>query len=292
MARKKLGKGLSALVSETINEAAETNATMIAVSAIVPHKGQPRQHFDEEDLEELTNSIKQHGVLQPLLVRPKGTGYEIVAGERRYQASKRAGLKSVPALVQEVADDEIFSLALIENLQRADLNPLEEALSYKTLMDQQGLTQAQVAEIVSKSRSAIANALRLMDLPQEIQAFLEKGQLSSGHARALLMLESKREQNRIARLIIEEKLSVRDAEDLVRGEKGLAPDDESDVTPKAGSGSSRGRKTQEAKTAESALSDILDTRVSVMQKADKGPGSITIHFADSKELKRLLSKIG
>lgn len=288
MARNKLGKGLSALVSETIKEAGDTNATMIAVSAIVPHKGQPRKHFDESDLAELAKSIKQHGVLQPLLVRPKGERYEIVAGERRYQASKKAGLRSVPALIQEVPDDEILSLALIENLQRADLNPLEEALGYRTLMAQQGLTQAQVAEIVSKSRPTIANALRLVELPKEVQAFLEKGQLSSGHARALLALESGKDQNRVARLIVDGNLSVREAEELVRNEKGMSGARNKETNKK----SSRGGKTREAKTTESALSDILNARVNVSQKGDKGPGAITIHFSNSKELKRIVSKIG
>lgn len=289
MAKNKLGKGLNVLVSDTRGEAGETDATMIAISAIVPHKGQPRTHFDAKDLKELTESIKQHGVLQPILVRPKGSGYEIVAGERRYQASKKAGLKQIPALIQNIEDKELLSLALVENLQRADLNPLEEARGYQVLMQEQNLTQAEVAAVVSKSRPAIANSLRLVELPLDVQGFLENGALTAGHARALLSLKTKKEQSNLAKSIITKHLTVRQTEDLVKdvgqvsqgkaGERFSHPDKQ------------RQRNTQEARVAQSALTDILGTKARVSQKEPGGAGTITIHFKNSRELKKLLGKI-
>lgn len=290
MAKNKLGKGLNALVSDTLGEAGETDATMVAVSAVVPHKGQPRTHFDIDDLKELTESIKQHGVLQPILVRPKGSGYEIVAGERRYQASKRAGLKQIPALIQTIEDKELLSLALVENLQRADLNPLEEARGYQTLMQERGLTQAEVAAIVSKSRPAIANSLRLVDLPLDVQGLLEKGKLTSGHARALLSLKTKKDQSNLAKTIIAKHLTVRQTEDLVKDATGNSQSKNSSKPSQADK--KRQHNTQEALVAQSALSDILGSKVSVTQKEPKGAGSITIHFENSGELKKILNKIG
>lgn len=287
MAKKKLGKGLSVLVADTIDEAGETDATMIALSAIVPHKGQPRTKFDKRELEELTESIKQHGVLQPLLVRPKGSGYEIVAGERRFQASKKAGLKQVPALIQHISDEEILSLALIENLQRSDLNPLEEARGYKKLMETQGLTQAQVATTVSKSRPAVANALRLIELPQEVQKLLEDGVLTSGHARPLLALTDKKDQAKVAKSIVNQKLSVRQTEQFIK--EMLNPTPKSRTTTVAPKNNS---KTTDAKVAESALSDILGTKVVVRQTSGKQEGTITIHFKSNRELKALIRKMG
>lgn len=290
MAKNKLGKGLNALVSDTLGEAGETDATMVAVSAVVPYKGQPRTHFDSDDLKELTESIKQHGVLQPILVRPKGSGYEIVAGERRYQASKRAGLKQIPALIQNIEDKELLSLALVENLQRADLNPLEEARGYQTLMQERGLTQAEVAGIVSKSRPAIANSLRLVDLPLDVQELLEKGKLTSGHARALLSLKTKKEQSNLAKTIIAQHLTVRQTEDLV---KDATSNSQSKDSPKPSQADKkRQHNTQEALVAQSALCDILGSKVSVTQKEPRGPGSITIYFENNRELKKILNKIG
>lgn len=290
MAKNKLGKGLNALVSDTLGEAGETDATMVAVSAVVPHKGQPRTHFDTDDLKELTESIKQHGVLQPILVRPKGSGYEIVAGERRYQASKKAGLKQIPALIQNIEDKELLSLALVENLQRADLNPLEEARGYQMLMQERGLTQAEVAAIVSKSRPAIANSLRLVELPLDVQGLLEKGKLTSGHARALLSLKTKKEQSNFAKAIVAQHLTVRQTEDMVKstGENSQSKD----ARQTSHTNKKRQSNTQEALVAQSALCDILGTKVSVSQKEPKGSGTITIHFENSRELKKLLGKIG
>ncbi|MCI1966645.1 MAG: ParB/RepB/Spo0J family partition protein [Oscillospiraceae bacterium] len=188
MAGKKggLGKGLDAIFAENDVEGGRT-AVLLNLEEIEPNRGQPRREFDEQSLQELAESIRQHGILQPLLVRPIfGGGYQIVAGERRWRAARIAQLKEVPAVVREMSDREVMQLALIENLQREDLNPLEEAQGYLSLMDTYGMTQEEVAGTVGKSRPAVANALRLLNLPEEIRTMLEKGSLSAGHARALL----------------------------------------------------------------------------------------------------------
>ena len=181
-----LGRGLDALISEATAETGSEPEATIEISKIIRNPNQPRKNFDETALQELADSIKQNGVLQPILVRKIGGKYQIVAGERRYQASKLAGLKEIPAVVRDIDDKEVFQLALIENLQRSDLSPMEEAKGYRQLIDSQGLTQEGLAKILSKSRSAIANTLRLMDLPTVVQEMIEQGLLTAGHARAIL----------------------------------------------------------------------------------------------------------
>lgn len=187
MARKGgLGKGLDAIFAENDTEG-ERTAVMLKTAELEPNRGQPRREFNEQALSELADSISQHGILQPLLVRPiMGGGYQIVAGERRWRAARMAGLEEVPAVVREMSDGQVMELALIENLQREDLNPLEEAQGYQSLMDTYGMTQDDVAKTVGKSRPAVANALRLLNLPQELQARVSAGAFSAGHARALL----------------------------------------------------------------------------------------------------------
>ena len=160
--------------------------SVLPISKVKPNKGQPRKTFDETELSELADSIKQNGILQPILVRKHGTSYEIVAGERRYQAAKIAGLEEVPVVIREISDEDVFKLALIENLQRSNLTPLEEARGYRQLLDEKDLTQEELSKILSKSRSAITNTLRLMDLPTEVQDLLEAGRITAGHARAIL----------------------------------------------------------------------------------------------------------
>ena len=185
MAKKTgLGKGLNALMAESSAEVGQDAETTLPIARIKPNPNQPRSNFDEEALEQLADSIAQHGVLQPILVRKKGSHYEIVAGERRYQASKIAGLEEVPVLIREIDDEDVFSLALIENLQRSDLDPIEEAQGYSQLIETHQLTQEGLAKILSKSRPAIANALRLLDLPAEVQQLLREHLITSGHARA------------------------------------------------------------------------------------------------------------
>ncbi|HCR44256.1 MAG TPA: stage 0 sporulation protein J [Ruminococcaceae bacterium] len=210
-----LGKGLDAIFAENDTDSASTAVTL-KVSEIEPNRGQPRKDFDEKSMAELADSIAQHGVLQPLLVRPiPGGGYRIVAGERRWRAARMAGVTEVPAVVREMTDSEEMELALIENLQREDLNPLEEACGYKSLMDKYGMTQDDVSKTVGKSRPAVANALRLLNLPQAIQDMLSKGKISAGHARAILAFPSDALMERAAKAAAE-GASVREIETMAK----------------------------------------------------------------------------
>lgn len=276
MAKKTgLGKGLNALMQESSAEVGKEVEATLPLSKIKPNPDQPRQNFDEEALEQLADSIRQHGVLQPILVRKMGREYQIIAGERRYQASKLAGLTEVPVLVREVDDDAVFSLALIENLQRSDLDPIEEARGYRQLIDSQGLTQEGLAKVLSKSRPAIANALRLLDLPDEVQALLCERLLTSGHARAILAVPSEEGRIKLARKVVEENLSVRQTETL-------APLFSGTESPKP----SRPPAPQAYKRAARRLRMALDTTVRVKQS--RGKNRIEIEFKDEEDLKRLV----
>ncbi len=214
MAKKSgLGRGLDALYADNDTAAGNENGVMLRLSEIEPNRNQPRKDFDEQALSELADSIREHGVIQPLLVRPLETGgYQLVAGERRWRAARMVGLAEVPVVIREMSETEVMELALIENLQRKDLNPLEEAAGYRELMTTYGLTQDQVAKRVGKSRSAVANCLRLLNVPEEIQPYLRSGQLSAGHVKALAGMEDRQEMVRIARNAAEKGLSVRDVE--------------------------------------------------------------------------------
>lgn len=218
MAAKKggLGRGLDALFAE--NAVEEQGKTVsLRISEIEPNREQPRKQFDEQALLDLSASIAQHGVLQPLLVRPlAGGGYQLVAGERRWRASRMAGLTEVPVVIREMTDQEAAELALIENLQRQDLNPMEEALGYRTLMQQYGMTQEEAALAVGKSRPAVANALRLLNLPDEIAELVSSGKLSAGHARTLLSFETPSAQMEAAQAAIKQDLSVRALEKMAK----------------------------------------------------------------------------
>lgn len=218
MAAKKggLGKGLEVLFAENSIEE-EGKTVSLPISEIEPNRAQPRKQFDDEALAELSASISQHGVLQPLLVRPvAGGSYQLVAGERRWRASRMAGLTEVPVVIREMSDKEAAELALIENLQREDLNPMEEAMGYRTLMETYGLTQEETAKSVNKSRPAVANALRLLSLPPSLHPLLEDGQLSAGHARAILSVPSPQLQEKLADKVVAEGLSVRQTEALAK----------------------------------------------------------------------------
>ncbi len=211
-----LGKGLDALFAENAVEE-KGKAVSLRISEIEPNKSQPRKQFDDGMLADLAASIAQHGVLQPLLVRPLTDGsYQLVAGERRWRAARMAGLTEVPVVIRELSDRETAELALIENLQRQDLNPMEEAFGYRTLMEQYNLTQDEVAKAVNKSRPAVANALRLLNLPSELATMVQHGALSAGHARTLLGLETPQEQLQAAKLAIDKEMSVRALEKLVK----------------------------------------------------------------------------
>ena len=278
MAKKALGKGLGSLMGTAEAETAALEPdSNLKISQIVPNKDQPRKLFKEAELSELSDSIKQNGILQPLLVRKKGTKYEIVAGERRYQAAKLAGLEEVPVIIKDISDAEIFKLALIENLQRADLSPLEEARGYKQLIKERSLTQDEVAKLVSKSRSAVTNTLRLLELPEEVQQFVEDGLITAGHARAILAVPSPEGRVKLAQKVVDEKLSVRQTENLAP----LFSVNEETVVRK------REPLPPSFKRAARTLRVALDTNVKV--KNVRGKNKLEIEFADDEQLAHLVN---
>ena len=280
MAAKKggLGRGLDALFADnSIEEIASTSAVKLKIMDIEPNRDQPRKIFDEDALAELADSIAKHGVIQPLLVRPMPDGsYQLVAGERRWRASRMAGLTEVPVVIKELSDDEAMALALIENLQREDLNAIEEAQGIKALMDTLSLTQDEAAERVGKSRPAVANALRLRKLPDSVIALVSDGKLSPGHARALLGFKDEQDIIETADLIIEKGLTVRDVEKLVK---------KRNKEPKAEKPAAR--RASYYDEVELALTDFLGRKVKVGTKPGKESGVLEIDFFDKDDLTRL-----
>ncbi|MDM8270820.1 ParB/RepB/Spo0J family partition protein [Thermophilibacter provencensis] len=278
MAKKSgLGRGLGLLVGEADAETAGMRPdSTLSLSEIKPNKGQPRKTFKPEELAELTDSIKKNGVLQPILVRKKDSGYEIVAGERRYQAAKAAGLSEVPVIIREISDEDVFKLALIENLQRSDLTPLEEARGYRRLIKDKGLTQEELAQALSKSRSAIANTLRLLDLPAEVQELVENGKLTAGHARAILAVPSEEGRIRLAEKVARESLSVRQTESLAPLFSVTERDDRPVRAPLPPSYKRAARQMRLA----------LDTNVRV--KNVRGKNKIEIEFKSEDELAHIV----
>ncbi len=280
MAAKKggLGRGLDALFADnSIEEIASTSAVKLKIMDIEPNRDQPRKTFDEDALAELADSIAKHGVIQPLLVRPMPDGsYQLVAGERRWRASRMAGLTEVPVVIKELSDDEAMALALIENLQREDLNAIEEAQGIKALMDTLSLTQDEAAERVGKSRPAVANALRLLKLPDSVIALVSDGKLSPGHARALLGFKDEQDIIETADLIIEKGLTVRDVEKLVK---------KRNKEPKAEKPAAR--RASYYDEVELALTDFLGRKVKVGTKPGKESGVLEIDFFDKDDLTRL-----
>ena len=298
MARRSgLGRGLGALIPTDITGEAGSALREVPVGSIAPNPHQPRAYFDEEALASLTASIAELGVLQPILVREVGEDrFELIAGERRWRAAKRAGLPSIPVVVREV--DEVLSLeqALVENLHREDLNPLEEAAAYQQLMEDFELTQEQVAQKVGKSRSSVANTLRLFQLPPSIQRLVAENQLSAGHAKALLGTPDRSFQEELAKRIVADGLSVREAEEAVRlhgqpeggpeaGEQGAArPPAE---VPGDGAGPTRRLRPPGLLELEELLADHLSTRVGVTMASPNGRGKIVIEFAGLEDLERI-----
>lgn len=281
MATKKggLGKGLSALIADASMESGSDSAQeALQITMIEPNPEQPRKAFDEEELENLADSIRKEGLLQPIIVRPMGDTYQIVAGERRWQASQRAGLESVPVRVIEMDDEQALRIALVENLQRSDLNAIEEARGYKDLMAKGGLTQADLAEAVSKSRSAVANSLRLLDLPQQIQDYVYEGGLTAGHARAILSVPDDEKRLKLANKIIDEHLTVRDAEKIAR----LIASG-SEERPK------REPMPRSYKAVAKELRQELDAPVRI--KSSRGKNKIEIEFEDEDDLQRIFNRI-
>ncbi|HEY6229801.1 MAG TPA: ParB/RepB/Spo0J family partition protein [Pyrinomonadaceae bacterium] len=280
MTRKPLGRGLSALLSPegTVAAAAE-ETNEVPIDLIDPGFSQPRSFFDESALNELAKSITANGVVQPVLLRRKGDRFELIAGERRWRAAQRAGLTRIPAVVRDVSDDKVLEIALIENIQREDLNPIEEARAYRKLIESLGLTQENVAERVGRDRSYVTNYLRLLKLPDDIQDLLQAGRLSTGHARTLLGLERADLQRRIVRRIIDQDLSVRKTEQLVR--QAASPPAARDASPSAR------QSDANIRAAESKLRRQFGTKVSIVQATGTSAGTIEIEFYNDADLSRL-----
>lgn len=282
MAMKKgLGKGLDSMIPEKktkaeLKEVADKSFIEVKISEIDPNIGQPRKSFNEDELLELAESIKIHGVIQPVILTKRGKRYELIAGERRWRAAKLAGLAKIPALVREYTDKEIMEVSLIENIQRQDLNPVEEAEAFKNLIDEYKMKQDDLAERVSKSRSAITNALRLLKLDEKVKAMLAEGLITTGHARVLLVVEDKDKQQQLATKIFDEKLSVRETEKLV---KALSE----------GKENKKEEKTSEKlvyRKLEDSLKSILGSKVSIKSKQG-GKGKIEIDYYSMEELDRI-----
>jgi ParB family chromosome partitioning protein len=280
MTRKVLGRGLSALLTETAANSSE-ELREVEIDLIEPNNLQPRTRFDERQLEELGQSIKENGIVQPILVRKINTGrYEIVAGERRWRAAQRVGLHRVPVIVRDVADDKMLELALIENIQRQELNAIEEAQAYKRLIDTLGLTQETVAQRVGRDRTFITNYLRLLRLPEDIQRLVEENQISMGHARALLGLDDLEKQRSLAKAIIEKNLSVRETERTIK----KIINNEKPVEDQAGK-----VEVMDAnmRLAEGKLRRRFNTQVRIIPNQQGEGGRIEFHYYNNDDLNRI-----
>lgn len=295
MAARGLGKGLDSLIPNTIGESRKKESTgnvsenrggnegsaetLVKITKVEPNREQPRKNFDEEALQELADSIKQFGLLQPILVQDRKDHYEIIAGERRWRAAKIAGLKEVPVIIRDLTDREIVEISLIENIQREDLNPIEEALAYKRLLEEFHLKQEEVAERVSKSRTAVTNSMRLLKLCEEVQQLIIEDKITTGHARAIIPIEDLEQQKKIAHQIYEEKLSVRDVEKLIKNlnkpkaEKAKKAEDKS--------------LTYIYQEIAEKLKESLGTKVEISSKGD-GAGKIEVEFFSHEDLDRLV----
>ncbi len=291
MAARGLGKGLDKMIPDIIGETKEKKQraevkensaeTSVAITKVEPNRKQPRKFFDEDALQELADSIRQFGLLQPILVQDRNDYYEIIAGERRWRAARLAGLKEVPVIIKNYTDQEIVEIALIENIQREDLNPIEEAQAYKRLLEEFNLKQDEVAERVSKSRAAVTNSIRLLKLGDKVQQMVIDDMISTGHARALLAVEDEEEQYALAQKIFDEKLSVREIEKLVKNLHKPAKAKKLDD------------KALQAiyLDIEERLKQKLSTKVAVTSKGE-GAGKIEIEFYSHEDLDRILEMIG
>ena len=290
-----LGKGLDSLITNKVNTAKTTTATtkpavkkdekvvegvLVNINKVEPNREQPRKNFDEDALLELAESIKQFGVLQPLLVQQKDDYYEIIAGERRWRAAKLANLKEVPVIIKKLTEQEVVEISLIENIQRENLNPIEEAIAYKRLLTEFNLKQDEVAERVSKSRTAVTNSMRLLKLNEKVQQMVIDDMISTGHARALLGIDDLEKQYTIAQQIFDEKLSVRETEKLVKALKN----------PKKEVKKEKSEHTFIYENIEEQIKNIMGTKVSVNQKAN-GKGKIEIEYYSEEELERIFDLI-
>lgn len=286
--KKGLGKGLDSLIPKMevneisskpkrqVSEKVEKGIITVKINMVEPNRNQPRKSFDEDALVELSDSIKQYGIIQPLVVQKKDDYYEIIAGERRWRAAKQAGLKEVPVIIKDYSEQEVVEIALIENIQREDLNPIEEAMAYKRLLTEFNLKQDQVAERVSKSRTAVTNSMRLLKLSDEVQQMLIENLITSGHARALLAIEDKKQQIQLATKIMDEKLSVRETEKLIK----------SILNPKQKKEKEEIENKFIYEDIENKIKEIVGTKVKVNHKSN-GKGKIEIEYYSNAELERI-----
>ena len=287
MAQRGLGKGLDSLIpasGNSENKEVKQAETMVKIAKVEPNRDQPRKNFDEDALQELADSIKQFGLLQPILVQDRKEYYEIIAGERRWRAAKLAGLREIPVIVRNYTDQEIVEISLIENIQREDLNPIEEALAYRRLLEEFHLKQDEVAERVSKSRTAVTNSMRLLKLCDNVQQMIIDDMLSTGHARALIPIEDEEMQLQLAQRIFDEKLSVREVEKIVKGI--LKP--ETDKPKKEETPQSIQYIYQ---NIENQLKEKLSRKVEITSKGKNGTGKIEIEFYSNEDLDHLIDSL-
>ena len=280
MAKKVLGKGLDALINDE-TEIGENDIREIEIEKIIPNHDQPRRNFDNNKIKELASSIRENGIIQPIILRNKGNKYEIIVGERRYRAAIEAGLKRIPAIIKDYSDSKLLEIALIENIQRKDLNPLEEALAYKTIIDRDTITQEELSKRVGKSRSYIANMIRLLDLPDEVKNFVSRGTITVGHAKALMAIDNVDEQIILAKKIVNNGLSVREVESISR--KKNVPRETKEIKKK------QDEKSPYIEQIEEKLIGTLGTKVKIRYK--KGRGSIIIDFFSDEELDRIIENL-
>ena len=274
MIKKGLGKGLGALIPESVSEEIKNAIVELKITEIESNDNQPRKIFKDEALVELAESIKEHGIVQPIVVRKHENSYQIIAGERRWRASRLAGLKTIPVIIKDCTDLEVMELALIENLQREDLNSMEEAHAYKSLVDDFKMTQEDIAKRIGKSRSAVANTIRLVHLPKEIKDLISEGKITAGHARALLTIENIEKQIQAAKKIVEQQMNVRDIEKLAKRDRNRIV---------------KNQKTSneiEILELEEKLKEIFGTKVKIYNKM--GKGKIEIEYYSNEELDRIL----
>lgn len=289
--KKGLGKGLDSLIPASkpkesekvevkVKEAAKSGEQMMNINDVEPSRDQPRKKFEEDPLLELADSIKQYGVLQPLIVRKKDNYYEIIAGERRWRAAKIAGLKEIPVIIKDYTEQEIVEIALIENIQRENLNPIEEAKAFKRLLEEFHLKQDEVAERVSKSRTAVTNSMRLLKLSEKVQNMIIDDMISTGHARALLAIDDPEKQYELANKIFDEKLSVRETEKLVKLVKNPKPEKEKKII----------KNEYLYKDLANKMKDVMGTKVNILTKGN-GKGKIEIEYYSDDELERMFGMI-
>jgi ParB family chromosome partitioning protein len=284
--KERLGRGLESLLGEAIGIESSEKVMNLSIADIQPNEAQPRKQFNQPQMDTLGQSIQEHGILQPIIVRPTNKGYKIIAGERRWRASKQLGLKNIPAIVKSTDGLKTIELALVENIQREDLNPIEKATAFSELKSNFGLTQEQIAIKVGQDRSTIANTIRLLDLPEEIQGYVSRGTISMGHARSLLSLKDANKQKILSERIAGEGLSVRDVELIVSGKKSLVVQkkDDKDVQP-----ASIMAKSSQVLDLEDGLRRAVGAKVTIKEK--NGKGKITIEFSNNAQFENILSRL-